>query len=313
MKKALVTGATGFIGRNLVRLLVKNGIDVIAVGRKSANWSGLSCNIFSMYEFDLENLSHLPDLVPDRDIECVFHLAWQGVSDGDAKDYNVQLGNVNYTLDLVEAAHKMNIGKFLIAGSIHEYEVMVEMIGKERTSNLVNMYKTSKLASHWMGKALAGSYGIKFFCPLIINAYGEGECSFRLINSFIRKMMNGETMDLSDGTQLYDFVHVSDVAKALYLIAEKGVDGRDYIIGSGSSKPLREYLEEAYAIIKKSVVKNVGKPNYGALTSKAVFLPREAFDISKLRNDTGFAPEITFHEGISRIVNENLQKLHSAN
>ena len=73
-----------------------------------------------------------------------------------------------------------------------------------------------------MGKAKSGNVGIRFFWPLI-NTYGEGEKSTRLINTTIRKIVLGEEPALSNGNQYYDFVHVEDVAHALYLIAEKGV------------------------------------------------------------------------------------------
>ena len=77
----------------------------------------------------------------------------------------------------------------------------------------------------------------------MINTYGEEEKSARLVNTIIRKVLHGESPDLSAGNQYYDFVHVSDVARALILIAEKGVDGTNYTIGSGDAKPLKEFLK----------------------------------------------------------------------
>ena len=109
-------------------------------------------------------------------------------------------------------------------------------------SNLGYMYKATKTAAHWIGKAKCGTYGIRFFWPLI-NTYGEEERSARLVNTIIRKVLHGESPDLSAGNQYYDFVHVSDVARALILIAEKGVDGTNYTIGSGDAKPLKEFLK----------------------------------------------------------------------
>lgn len=88
------------------------------------------------------------------------------------------------------------------------------------------------------GKSKGWSIWNKVFWPLI-NTYGEEENSPRLINTMIRKIFKGETPELSAGEQYYDFVHVCDVAKALCLIAEKGVDGTNYVIGSGNAKPLK--------------------------------------------------------------------------
>ena len=302
MKKVIVTGATGFIGRCLVKELVQNKVEVFAVDRAAVDWDSLPCGVHSRLECDLGSISALPTLVQDRDIDCVFHLAWQGVSDVSSKDYDTQLHNVRHTLELIEAAHNMGIRNFLLAGSIHEYEVRIEMERQNGVTNLTNMYKTAKLAAHWMGKALAGSYGMRFFCPLIINAYGEGENSARLINTFVRTMVCGGSMRLSEGNQLYDFVYVADVARALYLVAENGIDGKDYVIGSGSPRPLRDYLEEAWEIIRTEKGLPEKELEFGGLATRAIYLPEEAFDISSLQNDTGYIPTVGFTEGIRRMV-----------
>ena len=302
MKKAIVTGATGFIGRFLVKELLQNNVEVFAVDRVGVPWNSLDGLPIHKIECDLSNISELPSMISENNIDSIFHIAWQGVSDADAKSYDVQLKNVRATLELIEAAHQMNIPSFLMAGSIHELEVKIEMDSCVPVLNLVNMYKTSKLAAHWMGKSLAGNYGIRFLCPLIINAYGEQENSARLINSFIRKVLNNESPDLSDGTQLYDFVHVSDIAHALYLVAEKGVDGKDYIIGSGNAKPLRNFLMEAGDIVNEIRGGEQVPLGFGKHKGKAIYLPKEAFDTSSLVDDTGFQPQISFKDGIKRTV-----------
>lgn len=302
MKKAIVTGANGFLGRFLVRELVANNIDVFAVARKDANWSSLNDLHVSQIECDLSKISDLPDLISERDIDCIFHLAWQGVSNSDVKNDNIQLQNIKATLDLIESAFRMHIGTFLAAGSIHEFEVKVEMSSNVPVTNLGNMYKTAKLAAHWMGKAKAGGYQIRFLWPLIINAYGEQENSARLINSFIRKILDNESPELSLGEQMYDFVHVSDVARALYLIAEKGIDGKDYVIGSGSARSLRDFLLEAGDIVNEIKGGEKISLGFGKQKGTVISLPMEAFDITSLVHDTGFEPSITFQEGIRRTV-----------
>lgn len=157
----------------------------------------------------------------------------------------------------------------------------------------------TKTAAHWIGKAKCGTYGIRFFWPLI-NTYGEEERSARLVNTIIRKVLHGESPDLSAGNQYYDFVHVSDVARALILIAEKGVDGTNYTIGSGDAKPLKEFLK-----IVGQVANDLhdGEPvelGFGKITSNVISLPITTFDVTKLYKDTGFKPLIPFRKGIER-------------
>lgn len=302
LKKAIVTGATGFIGKFLVQKLVHEKVDVIAVVRKGSKKIGeLTSFPIRIVECNIADFYLLPELIVDRDIDVLFHLAWQGVSDMDAKNEAIQIQNLISTLNLIDAAKQMSIPTFVGAGSVHEAEAILEMKENKVVSNLGYMYKTAKLAAHWMGKAKAGSMGIHFFWPMI-NTYGEEENSNRLINMLIRKMIRGEEPALSEGSQYYDFVHVADVACALFLIAENGKDGSNYFIGSGNAKPLKEFLEEAGKIVNKMTGKPPVSLGFGKIKSGVVKLPKEIFEVKNLMEDTGFRPTISFEEGIIRTV-----------
>lgn len=298
MKKAIVTGATGFIGKFLVRELLKQGIQVFAVVRQnSRNIMNLPMEV-TVVECSLNKIRELPKLISDKDIDTVFHIAWQGVSDADAKKQEIQVQNLIATLDLIDAMHDMGIKTFVGCGSMHEAEALVEMGQDKIVNNLGLFYKSAKTAAHWMGKAKAGNYGIRFFWPLI-NTYGEEESSARLINTVIRKIFNNDSPDLSEGNQYYDFVHVSDVAHALYLIAEKGTDGTNYAIGSGSAKPLKDFLKVVGRIANEINGSNVPL-GFGKITSNVISLPLEIFDTEKLMRDTGYRPFVSFEDGIYR-------------
>ena len=302
MNRAIVTGATGFIGKFLVRELLKQKVDVIAVVREnSPNISEIDSFPIEVLQCNIENFVSLPEKVVNRNVDAVFHLAWQGISDLDAKNQRIQLQNLQSTLDLIDAMREMNIKVFVGAGSLHELEALVEMQEDKVISNMAYMYKSSKTAAHWMSKAKAGNMGIKFFWPFI-NTYGEGEDSARLINTVIKKILRGEEPSLTAGNQYYDFVHVSDVAHALYLIAKKGVDGTNYVIGSGSPRPLKEFLKKVGEIANEVKGGNKVELGFGRITNNVISLPKETFDIGNLVRDTGFVPAISFEEGISRTV-----------
>lgn len=300
MKKVIVTGATGFIGKFLVRELVAQNIEVIAVVREnSKNLENISTLPVKIVECNLDRIGKLSEKIADRDIDAVFHIAWQGVSDADAGNQAIQIQNLQATLNLIDVMQEMGISTFVGAGSLHEAESLIEMAEDKVISNLGYMYKAAKTAAHWMGKAKAGNYGIRFFWPLI-NTYGEEETSARLINTVIRKIFQGESPDLSAGNQFYDFVHVSDVARALYLIAEKGIDGTNYMIGSGDAKPLKEFLTIVGDIANRMHSGENVTLGFGKITGNVVSLSRDTFDITALTKDTGFKPQVSFEDGIRR-------------
>lgn len=302
MNKVIITGATGFIGKYLVKELVKQEVEIIAVVREnSRNILEIASLPIKIIKCNISDYRLLPELITDRDIDAVFHFAWQGVSDLDARDQAIQIQNLQSTLDLIDAMVKMSIKTFVGAGSLHEVEAIVEMQENKTISNMGYMYKSAKIAAHWMGKAKSGNVGIRFFWPLI-NTYGEGEKSTRLINTTIRKIVLGEEPALSNGNQYYDFVHVEDVAHALYLIAEKGVDGANYVIGSGQAKPLKEFLKVVGDITNRMNGGTKVPLGFGQITANVVSLPKETFDVANLFRDTGFVPKISFDEGIIRTV-----------
>lgn len=302
MKKVMITGATGFIGSWVVKEMCRQGVEVIAVIRENANASrNLFENGVRIVYCDMKNYKRLPSMVEDRDIDAIFHFAWDGVSGDRTKSSSAQVANLQATLDLIKAISEMQCGTFIGSGSLHEIESFYEMQENKPIKNLGYMYKASKLAAHWMGKALAGSLNIRFFWPVVANAYGEGEMSQRLVNSVIRSIIKGESPKLSAGKQNYDFLHIEDVSHAFYLIAEKGIDGTNYIIGSGDVKPLREYLEVVGKIANDAVGKNIPL-GFGEIVSNVIYLPETVFSISQLVEDTGFTPTISFEEGIRRTV-----------
>ena len=300
MKKAIVTGATGFIGKFLVRELVKQNVEVIAVVRQGTkNLNTINALPVKIVECNIADYHMLPDIIADRDIDVVFHIAWQGVSDLDARNEAIQMQNLQSTLDLIDSMHIMKISCFIGCGSMHEAESLIEMNEDKVISNLGYMYKATKTAAHWIGKAKCGTYGIRFFWPLI-NTYGEEERSARLVNTIIRKVLHGESPDLSAGTQYYDFVHVSDVARALILIAKKGVNGTNYTIGSGDAKPLKEFLKIVGQVANDLYGGAPVELGFGRITSNVISLPITTFDVTYLYRDTGFKALIPFREGIER-------------
>ena len=291
MKKAIVTGGMGFIGGWLVRELHKQGVYVMIVDKylgdavDDENTRHIRC--------ELSEINKLPKLIPDRDIDIVFHLAWQGVADSDAGNYSVQLANVQAAVDLVGVAKQMQIPSFLGAGSLHEIEGRIEMQAQKPICNPRFAYKAAKYAAHCLAKAKAGENGIRFLWPMITNTYGYGDRSNRLINYFIHCVQIGSSPALSKGEQIYDFIYISDLVHALYLSGEKGIDGRDYMIGSGTLRPLRQWLEEAGSTIDPKV-----PLGFGEVKTNVVSIPAEDFQYESLFKDTGFVPEISFAEGV---------------
>lgn len=297
MKKAIVTGSTGFIGKNLINELMQNNVEVIAVDRKGANWSNLPDEKITKVECDLSDISELPHIISDRDIDCLIHLAWAGVSGADRGDYNLQLKNAQYTCDMVKVASEMNIKRFAGAGTLAQLDGL-NYIGKDgSTPNLVSCYGSAKTAAQFMSKALANSLKIEHIWCYISNIYGIGDTSNNFINFACKKLLNGERASFTAGEQNYDFVYVTDTIKGLYLCAQNGKPNHSYYIGSGHARKLKEYI----SIIRDDIDRNI--PLYlGEVPFNGISLPIEAFSCERITTDTGYMPMVDFETGIQKTI-----------
>ena len=296
MTKALVTGANGFIGSALCDHLVEQGIEVIGVIRNEHSDISRIKHYNKIEAIFCESVNYkiIDNLIPDRDIDVVFHLAWEG-SEGELRsDYNVQNRNVISACDLAYAVERLGCREFVFAASIMQYETY-KQIGMNKSLPKSSIYSIAKSAADQMIHAVACSTGMKYLSAIISNVYGPGEINNRLINSSIRKMLRGERCSFSPGEQLYDFIYISDAVRALSIIGTKGEANHAYYVGSPAPKKLKEFLIEMRNVVDETIELGLGDLPY-----MGVGLSYEEFDCDYLRREWGFTSEISFKEGIFR-------------
>lgn len=296
MKKVIVTGANGFVGSALVKELLNNDYEVVALDLK-----GNSENLpkddrrISFIGIDLSDTEKLMNFVEKDDYEAFYHLAWAGSSGEARADVCLQLRNANWTVQNLRAAKALGCRRFVCAGSIMEHEAVAAAYKQGNRPGPGYIYGCGKLAAHIMSMSVAASINMELIWAEITNAYGPGEFSSRLVNATLRKCINGEVPRFTAGTQNYDFVYIDDVARAFRMIAEKGKPFHEYIIGSSKAKPLRDFLLE----MKQSVAPELDFI-FGELPYTGVNLPLEKFSCKKTEQDTGFRALISFDEGTKR-------------
>lgn len=298
MKKAIVTGANGFIGTALCKELSRQGISVIAVVRNEEE------NVSRIQSFrglriayaDLSEFKNLHEVISDRDIDVFYHLAWVGSAGPLRGNADVQFNNIKYTCDTVEACSKMNCKRFVFASSIMEYEIEAVM-ATDATPGINTLYSSAKVSADYMARTIAGSLGIDYIRAVISNIYGPGELSPRLVNTSIRKLLSGEHCAFSTGEQTYDFIYIDDAAKTFVAIGEKGISNRTYYIGSQNPRPLKEFLCE----LRDQVDANI-EIGLGEIPFNGVSLTYNEFNIHAVKEDTGFVPTVSFAEGIQKTI-----------
>lgn len=296
MKRVIITGPTGQVGMALIDELIKNDVEITAVVRAGSDRVKRLTNSdkLTIIENNLDEMCRLPGLV-NGDYDAFYHLAWDFSRDHENVDR--QYKNIGYTLEAIRVAHEIGCKVFIGAGSQAEYGIVDGTITPVTPCNPVMAYGMAKLTCGQLGRKLASQLGIKFIWPRIISTYGPGDAESAMIPSLIRSLLKGEKPALTKGEQQWDFMFSRDCAKALRLIAEKGVDGAVYCIGNGSPRPLRDYIEDIRDAINPNLPLGFGEVPY-----RENQVMKLDIDITSLIEDTGYHPDYSFEVGIRETI-----------
>ena len=287
MKKAIVTGATSFIGIALIKELIRNGYEVTAVIRP---WSGRTfllhkeCPNVGVVECDISALKCLRrHIYNDYSYDILYHIGWS--SDFTNPRYNLegQIKNVDYTMDAMIAAAGLGCKKFLGLGSQAECGLVDKPINSQTADNPITAYAKAKCEAYNRCCELSDELDIEFYWPRLLSAYGPYDRPGTLVMSCIDACINHKEISLSEAEQIWDYVYVDDVAKALRLVVEKGEPRKKYSIASGVGRPLKEYIKDiAYVYAYKELLDGIGKRSY--TDNEVMYL---VGDVSELCEDTG--------------------------
>jgi nucleoside-diphosphate-sugar epimerase len=305
MKNVIITGADGFVGSYTVKYFIENGCNVLAID-VCKEPHRLSSNENIVYlQCDISNHEEMRTKITRGKYDTFIHFAWAG-SSGDARcDYNLQMQNAINTVECLKTAKELGCSRFVCAGSIMEYEVEAAIHAQGSKPGMGYIYGMGKHIAHSLCKSVAANIGIDLLWPMITNAYGVGELSPRFVNTTLRKIINKEPLEFTSGIQNYDFVYVSDVARAFYLIAKNGKPFCEYMIGSGEATRLRDFVCRMINSCDPSA-----KPLFGDVPFTGINMPLSTFDITSIKTDCGFMPTISFEEGTKKTMDwlKNIKK-----
>ncbi|TJX13966.1 NAD(P)-dependent oxidoreductase [Tissierella creatinini] len=308
MKKVIVTGVSGFVGKSFTKRLLEEGITVYAVVRNGDKISDLKqYNNLIPVIANMEEYKDLHKRISRKDIDVFYHFAWGGVYDEAKKDYNLQLDNVRYSCDALKSAIEINCKKFVFAGSVNEYETKANMDKVGLKQRYTNIYGGSKLLAEIICKTIANNEGIEYSAGLSTLAYGEGNKSKMLLNIIIKKLLNNESPSLISGENKYDVIYIDDLVNAFIAIGEKGLNQKSYYVGHRKLKTFKEIMTNIRDIINPNIDLKFGERN------DSIDFDYSTIDLDALYLNTGFECKTDFEESIQatadwiRTININIQ------
>lgn len=297
VRKVVMTGGSGPIGLALIRKLLKENIEILLLQReKSAKRMYLPSD--ERLHIEYCTLEELKDYIPkENDYDVFFHLGWANTMSELRDNIEEQSKNIFYSCAAVELAYKAGCHTFIGAGSQAEYGRHNTALKPDTLCTPENAYGIMKLSACHSTRNICRKYGIRHIWPRILSGYGEYDNIASVLIQPILDTMDGKSLKFSKGEQIWDFVHVDDIANAFLLMAQKGKDGAIYPIGSGSARPLKEYL----TILCKKLGR-LEEAGFGKIPYSSTQIMHLEADSTNLRQDTGWKPEIEFEEGIEQVI-----------
>ncbi len=293
-----LTGAAGFVGSFTARELLRRNCEVSVLIRPGGNtWRVADIeNRLNIVEGDLEALatieSHFKRVPPD----AIVHLAWGGVAH-ETRNEPSQLNNIPAVTRLLETGLRYGCENWIGLGSQAEYGNHSGVISEAAVPAPNSLYGAAKLALCYLTESLCGAGGARSCWIRLFSCYGPQNDPAWMLPYMTRKLLRGERPSLTPGEQLWDYVYVEDVAKAVADLtlhpSAKGI----FNVGSGAALPLRRIIEQVRDLIDPMLPLGFGDVPYRP--DQVMHL--EA-DISRICDATGWTPRVPLEEGLRRCV-----------
>lgn len=294
MRRVLVTGGAGFIGRPVVVALLARGYSIHVTARSSIRASPLP-DIVTTHSCDLMDSTRVGELVRSVRPDVLVHLGWV-TEPGRYWESLENLDWLNASTSLFR--HFLDAGgsHCLVAGTSAEYDWGGggPLIESQAVLKPQFLYGSCKLALFHAATALFAQKNIplawaRLFCP-----FGTGENPLRLIPRTVLGLLRGEQFEFEAGVDVRDFMHVEDIASAIAALVERQVDGA-VNVASGQPLSVRAVIEEiaVHLRVQARVV-------FGAPSEPKVFPLSVVASVGHLRKVAEWTPGATFAERIAQ-------------
>jgi dTDP-glucose 4,6-dehydratase len=303
MQTVLVTGGCGFIGSNLVRHLLATCEDVQVVNLDLLTYAGNPDNLADVaahprYRFvhgDIADRELVRQIVGDG-VHSILHLAAESHVDRSIHDASPFVRtNVVGTQVLLDAAKEFGVERFVQVSTDEVYGSLGETGRFTETTPLApnSPYSASKAAADLLVRSYVHTFGLPAMITRCSNNYGPRQFPEKLVPLFITNLLAEEPVPVyGDGLNVRDWIHVQDHCRAIEAVWRKGRPGEVYNVGADCEKTNLE--------LTQALLDLMGQPRdrIRFVTDRPGHDRRYAIDASKIANELGWRPRVTFEQGL---------------
>lgn len=307
-RNAFVTGATGFLGANLVAELVAQGANVVCLRRDEVQPNSLDLlrlrNSVTVINGAVDDGPLMERILNEYEIGAVFHLAAQAlVGAANRSPVSTFESNIRGTYLLLEACRlSKTVDRVVVASSDKAYGSHDELpYSEDFKLNAVFPYDVSKACTDLISQSFAHTFGLPVAVTRSANIYGPADINLsRIIPGTILSILNGERPIIrSDGTPVRDFIYTADIVAGYLLLAEniEKIKGEAFNFGSGEPISMIDLVKKIVAQMGSELSPDVLLKDKIANEIDAQYLSSE-----KVNAMFGWSPKITIDEGLAQTI-----------
>jgi len=299
-RRALVTGASGFVGANIARRLAADGHSVVATCRPGADlWRLRDASGLDVRPLDVCDEQAVDVLIDETRPRWAFHLAAHGAYSWQTDARRIFATNLLGTVNLIDACRRSGACEaFVHAGSSSEYGFKDHAPGEHDALAPASDYAVAKAAATLYGRqaARAGD-AMRVVTLRLYSVYGPYEDPRRLVPALVVRGLRGELPPLVDPGVARDFVYVADVVRAFLLAARSAEHGTIYNVGSARQTTIGEIVQVARAVLDVEA-----QPRWGSTAQRSWDTTTWVSRTDRIRRELAWEPEIGLDAGFRATV-----------